>query len=390
MNLLKDGSKVLFINYYNFRSEEGEDTDQRIIRYLNSRVKKVIHIAHPFPEFGSKLSYLTIYENGEKLSQLKFYVIKGPDWLQFLIHIFITYYFLFRTDLIFDLCIIAANLMVISVLPLRLLGFIKRLIYYSVDFVPKRFQNPILNWFYHFLDKSACKYSDINWVMVKQQIEERKKYGISPTNSSPFTIVPIGYDTKNIDVRSIDKIDLYKIVYAGALRESHGPQLAIKAIPTLLKKFPKIRLTIIGAGKYENDLKRLIEVLKINKYINFRGFIPNFKDLTNTLATKSIGLAPYAPIPDSFTYYSDPSKIKLYICCGLPVITTKVTTISNLISKTNSGLVINYSEKSLVDAVIKLLSNKNRYTQYKKAAIKLSKKFNINHIMDTAIKKIPG
>lgn len=389
MNLSNSKSKILIINYYSFRSEEGEDTDQRIIRYLKNKVKRIIHIVHPFPEFGSRFSYLTIYENGDKISQSKVYVLKGPALLQYLHHILIDYYFLFKTGFNFDLCIIAANLMFISIFPLRLFGFIKRIVYYSVDFVPQRFPNPFLNWLYHFMDKFACKFSDINWVMVKQQIKERRRYGIIPSNSSPFTIVPIGYELKNINVRPLDKIDFYNVVYAGGLRESYGPQLAIKAMPALLKKFPKIRLTIIGVGKYENELKKLIKVLKINKYIDFRGFIPSFKDLTDTIAKHSVAVAPYVPNPGSYSYYSDPSKIKLYICCGLPVITTKVTTLTNLISKTSSGIIIDYSEKSLADAVIKLLSNRDRYMQYKKAAIKLSKRFDINHILDSAFKKIP-
>lgn len=390
MNLSKNKSKVLFINYYNYRSEQAEDTDQRIIRYLHDKVKRIVHIVHPFPEFGSRFSYLTIYENGKKLRQLKFYVVKGPGWLQFLIHILITYFFLFRTGFTFDLCIAAANLKVIAILPLRLVRPIKRLIYYSVDFVPQRFHNPLLNWSYHFLSKLACKYSDTNWVMTKEQIEQNRLIGINNTNSAPFSLVPIGYETKNIDILPAERVDFYNLVYAGALREAYGPQLALKAIPSLIKKIPKIRLTLIGVGKYENELKKIIKILKINKYIDFKGYIPNFKDLTDTLATKSIGLAPYKPIPGSFSFYSDPSKIKLYMCCGLPVITTNVSTMTNLIAKTKSGIIIDYSAESLSKAVTSLLSNQQRYKLYKDAAIKLSKKFGINRIMDIAIKKIPA
>jgi len=377
------------LTHYNFRDKEGEDTDQRILRYLKDRVKRVILITHPFPEFGGKYSFLTMYEDGNPLLEKKVKVLKGPSLLQFFHHILITYYFLFYTGLKFDLCIALENLSFVSIFPLRLLGIFKRLVYYSIDFVPQRFSNPFLNWFYHFMDKFACQHSDVNWVMTKQMIEPRKDYEIKLSNSSPFVIVPIGYNIDDINVRPFDKIDLYSIVYAGGLRESYGPQLVIKIIPSLLKKFPKIRLTIIGIGKYEDELKKLIKVLKINKSIDFKGFIPSFKELTDTLAKHSVAVAPYMPVPGSYSYYSDPSKIKLYMCCGLPVITTNVTTLSKTISKTKSGIVIEYSERALFKAMTSLLKNKKTYKLYKEAAIKLSEGFDINVVMNPAIRRIP-
>lgn len=389
MELRKDKTIVLMLTHYAFRSEEGEDTDQRILRYLKDRVTKIVLITHPFPDFGFRYSYCTVYKNGVKIRELKIYVPKGPPWFQYLYHVVLIYYFLLKVGIIWDICIALENLSFISILPLRLLYLIKRLVYYSIDFSPKRFTNPFLNWIYHWMDKISCKASDNNWVMVKQQIDERKKFGITRLNSSPFIIVPIGYEIKNINVLPFDKIDFYSIIYAGGFRESYGPQLAIKALPLLIKRFPKIRLTIIGIGKLEGHLKDLIKKLKIAKFVDFKGFIPKFKDLTDVIAKHSVALAPYTPIPGSYSYYSDPSKIKLYMCCGLPVITTSVATISNLISKTHSGIIINYSEKSLSDTVAYLLSNRKRYKSYKDAAIKLSKRFDINNILSNAFKKIP-
>lgn len=301
----------------------------------------------------------------------------------------ITYYFLSKTGFSFHLCIAMENLSFIAILPLRLIGLVKRLVYYSLDFVPQRFNNPVLNRLYRFMDKTACKLSDTNWVMVKEQIKERRQYGITRLNSAPFDIVPICYDTQSINIRSLEKIDYYNIVYTGAIRESMGPQLAVQTMPYLIKKFPKIHLTVIGSGKYLDQLKDLVNKLKLKKYVDFTGYIERFQDMTDLIAQKSIGLAPYQPIPGSFSYYSDPSKIKLYMCCGLPVITTSVATMARLVSKTKSGLVIDYSAKSLARAVIRLLENQNRYKSYKNSAINLSEKFNVNYTLNNAFKKIP-
>lgn len=390
MKLEKNKTVVLISTHFNFRTDQNEDTDSRLAHYLKNRVKKVTLFAQPFPEYNHRFAYLSIFEKGIRVKHERYYIPKGPSPMQFFYHILLTFYLLFfKVGINFDLCIAMENLSFNVLYPLRLLRFIKRLVYYSIDFVPNRFPNIILNKIYHLMDKSGFKYSDNAWVMTREQFNKRSSLGINISNSVPVTIVPIGYDTKKIHINPVEKIGFYNIVYAGALRESAGPDLAIKTIPLLIKRYPKIKLTIIGSGKDSDKLQELIKKLKLNKYINFRGYIANFYDLTEILSKTSIGLGPYKPVQGSFSYYSDPSKLKLYMCCGLPVITTDMTTMSELISKTRSGLIIDYSEKSLADAISYLLDNKERYISYKNAAIKLSKQFDIKSILDNAIKKIP-
>lgn len=389
MKLNKDKSNVLFLTHYYFRAEGGEDTDERVVNYFRERAKKVVLITNPFPESDSKISYCFVYENGIKTKELRFGGFKLPTVLHFLNQVLIIYSMLFKIGISYDLCIAANNYSFIVIFPLRIGRIVKRLVYYSIDFVPTRYPNPFLDWLYHFIYKLACKYSDRNWVMAKEQIEGSRGLGISSANSAPFSIVPIGYDTKKINIVSAEKVNFYNIVYMGSLRESHGPQLAIEAMPLLIKMMPKVRLTIAGGGKYAKYLKSLAKKLKVKKYIDFTGYVEKFQTLTDLLVTKSIGLAPYKPIPGSFSYFADPSKIKLYMCCGLPVIATDVTTMASLINKTGSGRAVKYSQKSLADAILYLLGNRKRYGSFKEAAVKLSIKFDINHIMDNAMKKIP-
>lgn len=391
MNLYQNKTRVLISTHFNYRTERNEDTDSRLANYLKDKVKNVVLIAQPFPEYNHRYAYLLIFNSGKKIQDSRFYIPKGPAWLQFLYHILLLYYILlFKTGVNFDLCIAMENLSFVSIYPLRFFKLIKKLVYYSIDFVPERFSNSFLNKIYHLMDKSGFKYADSAWVMTEEQFKKRAIFGISPSNSTLINIVPIGYDTKKIITYPVEKINLYNIVYAGALRESAGPQLAIKTMPLLIKRYPRIRLTLIGSGKDTDKLKLLIKKLRVDKFVNFLGYIDDFHDLTNILAKCSIGLAPYKPITKSFSYYSDPSKIKLYMCCGLPVITTKITTMSNLIEETRSGIIIDYSEESLAKAISYLLSSKKRYKSYRDAAIKLSKGFDIDQILRLAFKKIPG
>lgn len=387
---LSSKSKILFLTHYYFRVEGGGDTDERIMNYLKKRAGRVVLITNPFPESKSTSTYCFVYENGRKVKEIAVNGIKGNIILVFLNQIFITFSLLFKIGFKYDLCIAANNFSVIMVYPLRAVKLINKLIFYSIDFVPNRYQNVLLDHIYHLFYKWACRLSDITWVMAKEQITATKKADPSLSNKTIFDIVPIGYDLENLHILPTDKIDYYNLVYMGGLIESHGPQLAIEALPYLLKENPRIILTIIGRGNFLDYLEKLAKKLKVEKKVNFKGYIENFKDLTDNLVTKSIGLAPYKPATDSFSFFSDPSKIKLYMVCGLPVITTHVATMADLINKTKSGVAINYAAKELADAVLFILNNRIRYSAFKKAAVKLSSKFDINVILRTALEKVPN
>lgn len=371
------------------RGINSEETDQKTINFLKEKIRRMIFIGNPFPTSTFKDTIMERYENGRLVKEEKVPTWKVPETLQYINHILITYWLLLKVGLRYDLCIAHENLSFFVLYPLRRLGIIKRIIYYSVDYTPKRFPNPLLNKIYHFLDRFACKHSDLNWVMVKEQITIRRKNGIAEKNSSPFTLVPVGYNFKLVTVKPAEKIDIYNIIFAGALLENAGPQLAIKALPLLLKKFPKIHYTIIGKGIFEKDLKTLVKKLGLENKVKFTGYIESFTDLVKTLSNASIGLAPFLPNPDSLSFYSDPSKIKLYLVSGLPVITTTVTTIAPFIKSSKAGIVIEYGEENLFQAISKMLSNINTYKLYKDSAIKLSKKYDIDNILTEAIKKIP-
>lgn len=389
MKLSKDTTTVLYINHYVTRGKNSEETDQKTINFLLDKTKKIVFIGNPFPTSLFKETIMESYKNGRLVKDEKIPIWKGPEILQYINHILITYWLLLKVGLRYDLCIAHENLSFFILYPLRLLGIIKRVVYYSVDYVPQRFPNLLLNKIYHFLDRFACKHSDLNWVMVKEQIEIRRKNGITKKNSSPFTLAPVGYNFKLIDIKPIDKIDFYNLIFAGALLENSGPHLGIKALPLILKKFPKIHYTIVGRGIFENELRRLVKNLKLKKKVKFTGYVERFEDLTEILSKASVGLAPFVPNPNSLSFYSDPSKIKLYLVCGLPVITTKVTTIAPLIQKAKAGKVIEYGEKELYKAIEEMLKDKKKYKYYKNAAIKLSEKYDIDYLLTKAVAKIP-
>jgi glycosyltransferase involved in cell wall biosynthesis len=285
-----------------------------------------------------------------------------------------------------DLIVACDNLSFFSILLLKKLGLVKKTIYYSVDYVTERFENRIINWTYHYVDRLAIYNSDVNWVVAKEQIIAREKNGIDLKKAAPFEVVPIGFRAKEVNITPVSKLDFYNLVFCGTLRESAGPHLVIEALPKVLKKFPKTHAIFIGGGN-KSDLVTLAKKLRVQNRVRFYQDVDDHKKLVRVLTKCSIGLAPYIPAPGSISLTSDPGKIKLYLLCGLPVVTTKVATSHKIIARNKAGRVIDHNADSLAKSVIYLLSSKKRYTEYKEAAIRLGHKFDSDRIFKKALSK---
>ena len=239
------------------------------------------------------------------------------------------------------------------------------------------------------MDRISCYNSDVNWVVAKQMINARKKNGVILKKCSPFFEVPIGFHQKEIKVPALDKVDRFHLIFIGFLAKKQGLQLAIRSLPKIISVFPKVHMTIIGTGDYEKNLKVMVKELNLENKIKFKGFIENPREVERILTIAGIGIAPYRPEPESFTYYADPGKIKLYLGCGLPIITTKVPSISKKIDDKHAGIAINYNEGDFLNAVRKIMATDNTFTFYKKAAIKFAAGYDIEKILKRSIANTP-
>lgn len=387
MNLNKE-TQILIVSHFAFKDEgRGEVFPQNIRNFLLKKIGKMTYIEHPFPLSNFPASQITIYEKGVKTYQLTSPKLELPTLLLFIYQLFITIFFLTIKPVKYDLCIACDNLSLISVFILRKIGLIKRIIYYTVDYTPKRYENTFLNNLYHYMDKVACRISDTNWVTVKEMISAKVQNGLDLKKTAPFQVVPIGFSRENIFVKPVKLVNRFNLVFVGVLYEKQGLQLVIKVLPKLIKKFPKITLTIIGSGPYETEIKQLVKKQNLTSRVNFTGYINNQKEVVKLLTDCGIGLATYDPAIGDFTYYSDPSKIKLYLLCGLPVITTKVPPISKEIQTKRTGLVIDYSEEDFIKNLNYLLEGK-RYLLFRNNALKMSMAYDNNLILDKAFKEL--
>lgn len=363
----------------------GGGPPEDIKEFFLSRVGLIDYVGYPFPHADFNYIYVRRYLNGFLLKESRFPIFMGPEWLQYLQHFFLTLFIVFIARSKYTLCFALDDLSVLSVVLFRWIRRIEKLVYYSIDYTPVRFKNLILNHLYHLADRLSCRYSDVVWVVAKHMVQAREENGVDVEKGAPFVEVPIGFHRNEINLQPLRKVDMFHLVFVGILWEKQGLQIVLDAMPQISKRFPKVHLTIIGTGEYESVLKRKAVSMGLNKEVAFLGFIRNHREIEDILTKAGVGLAPYKPDPTSVTYFADPAKIKLYLGCGLPIVTTSVPAISGDLEKNKAGVVVSYTSEDFCKAVFRLLGNAKLYSLYRNNAIRMSKEFDIDNILASAV-----
>lgn len=274
-------------------------------------------------------------------------------------------------------------------LVLKVLGKVKKVTYYTIDYYPVRFDSSFLNWIYHTLDKLCVYFADETWNVSSSMVKARKKHNNMDKNIFPrqFT-VPIGVWFDRAPRKPFSQIKKTSLVFVGHLKRYMGVDLAVRGLARVVKKIPSAHLHIIGGGEAEEELKALVKKLHLTNNVTFYGWIKNRQKLEQIMSTGAVGIAPFNPyLLDDKVKNADPAKIKDYMLLGMPVIVTDAiaSTTKKNIERKKCGLVINYDEKEFVDAVMQFMLKEGSLKQYRHNALDYIKQFDYNAIFDECL-----
>lgn len=349
---------------------------------LEKSPKNLLFIAHPLlyiKETYTKTSYFEWYVKGKNKKRHISYHWKLPEQLLYIKDFIYTLFWTIKTGKKYDAVVALDPLNAISGIALRILGRADKVVHYSIDYFPTRFQNPVMNWIYHQIDKIAVRFSDETWNlggrMAKARAEGNGMVG-EEYRKRQFH-VPIGVWFAKIKRHPVNKFDKNKLIFAGHFVPYMGIDLVIQALPKILKKVPGVTLDIIGRGEAEKKWKKLAQELGVTKKIKFEDWMENREAFHLRLSGAAIGLAPFNyHVLDDKVKNADPGKIKDYTSVGLPVITTKAVYTHKQITDGKCGIIIDYTIDDLTTAIIRLLTNQRLLLEYRKNAIKYARQFN--------------
>lgn len=360
---------------------------QELETYLKGKVKRLIFIGHPFSFCQDLRPVFKKYNaKGTIIKEKRGFGGRLPEVFFYLKDAFYTFWWLLfvsQSDLIVAVDCLNASCGWL----LKKLGKTKKVIFYTIDFVPRRFENPLLNKVYHALESFSVRHCDLTWNLSPVMVTAREKKGVEKKYRKKQITVPVGTDL-NVKRLPFEKIDRYEIAFMGHLREGQGLDLLIASLPEVLKKIPRARLVLIGTGPLEEKLKTQVLKLGIEKKVEFTGFIEDHTKMQNRLAQCALAVAPYVDDEKGYTRYTDPGKPKAYLASGLPVVITGIIQVAKEIDKARCGIAISYNQKELVEAIVSLLKDEKKLKLYRKNAVELAKKFEWRKIFEKALKEI--
>jgi len=260
-------------------------------------------------------------------------------------------------------------------LALRRAGKARRVVFWTIDFVPERFPSRLLNGIYHRFDRLCVERCDQTWNVSPRIEAARRERGVVGRQR----VVPIG-----ANVRKPQAVDPLQAIFVGHLLEKQGVQLALRALPRARERVPGARLVVVGDGPYRRTLESLARELGLNDSVEFAGYVEDHDEVEQLISTSAVGLAVYDPSIASFTKFADPGKIKNYLAAGVPVITTSVVHSATELERSGAGIVVDYDPAAVENALTTVLGQPDRQREMSAAAAALGADADWTTVFDRA------
>jgi len=159
-----------------------------------------------------------------------------------------------------------------------------------------------------------------------------------------------------------------KILWVRSIHTIYNPKLAIELIVRLIKKYPAAKLCFVGPVKDSNlfqELNYLVNEYKLQKCVSFKGYLS--KNEWSKLSES------YDIFLNTTNYDNNPITLLEAMALGLPVISTKVGGISQLIEDQVSGLLVEANDLNTMEQVfLNLLNNKYNIKKISSNALKIA------------------
>ena len=177
-------------------------------------------------------------------------------------------------------------------------------------------------------------------------------------NISVIRNVPLKKENKAITKNEFHLNEPF-ILYQGALNEGRGLERLIQVLSDL-----SYTLVIIGKGDIEDELKRMVEKLKMSERVIFLGFVLP-EELPEYTKKARIGYNVSENLGLSY-FYSLNNKFFDYVQATLPSIINKFPEYESLVKEFEVGTLVNPDNEEIRNALVKMMEDQEYY-EYCKA-----------------------
>jgi len=152
----------------------------------------------------------------------------------------------------------------------------------------------------------------------------------------------------------------YDLIFCGRLALNKGIFTLLRATLLLINKFPNIKLLIVGRGPLKQKINQFIIENKLSDNVSAIDWVESNRDLARLYNSTKVLVC-------CSTVEGGPRVTVEAMACGVPVVTTPVGFMQELIKDGVNGAIFQQGdEKSLSSKITELFKNKSLYNKYVK------------------------
>jgi glycosyltransferase involved in cell wall biosynthesis len=121
----------------------------------------------------------------------------------------------------------------------------------------------------------------------------------------------------------------FTLLYPGTIAPRYGLDVAVRAMPAIVRRVPSARLVIQGPETpHGAELRALAQQLGVGEHVLFPPLVP-LEQVPTVMMQADVGI--YTALPDPHMSIAVPSKVLEYVMMGLPVVTSRLPALTHLL-----------------------------------------------------------
>lgn len=225
------------------------------------------------------------------------------------------------------------------------------------------------------IEKRIVKKVDRIIVVVEEQKERLTRLGVDPQRitivSNTVSLADFRISDNLLKVKQRFSND-YLITYAGGLTENRGIDTLIIAFAKINLKIPSAKLLLIGKGRQQRYLEKMVRLYKIADKVIFTGWI-DFDKVPDYIATSDICVIPQPANNHANT--TIPHKLFQYMSLAKPVIVSNAIPLARIVKECKCGEVFESDNpEDLAISILKVYNSEKKYGANGKKSVE--KKYN--------------
>jgi glycosyltransferase involved in cell wall biosynthesis len=166
-----------------------------------------------------------------------------------------------------------------------------------------------------------------------------------------------------------------RLIIACRQDREKGTGIVIESLSYIQRDFPQVTLDILGDGQALGDLERLVVKSKLSNKVTFHGKV-NHRRVIEMLRNADLFCYP-TRASEGF-----PKAVLEALACGLPVITTKVSVLPQLVATGCGRLLEEATPRTLARAVCEILTDEELYCEMSSQAVKTAGQYSLEQWRD--------